>query len=492
MTYTVFFIITLIAVSGLIAYLGDLLGRRMGKHRLTLFGLRPRHTAIVVTTITGMLIAGLTFATLITVSSSLRYVLMHGERLAKDNEVYQAKNKELHDSNVLLTSVSGRLSREVREKSKQVTAARKEAEDAVRARNEVRLHVKRLQLEIKSSQSELIKLSRAGKLTEERLKVISASLKDRKKELASVRVDLARKDGELIEKLNDLVEKDSELTAKRSELQDKEISIARAVGTIKKHEALIQEQQLRLRHAVRLTDLLLTGDVVIQQGQELGRKVIDSSLPPSELRAEFVAMLNEANARARQVDAGPSDGKSRSVQLVYSDKATGAFSDDEKAGIDEAVDAIIEQGQDSQVKSVLAQLIVVNNTLKGEKALVRLRFFWNTLKFQRGENIASRTIDGSMSEGRILLSVMDFLSENVRAAAQNAGVVPVANPDPEDVGEPISGKQFDEVMELVESIRKLGKKVEVRAMARKDIYAAGPLNLDSIGFAINTMTSASR
>ncbi|MEN6521317.1 MAG: DUF3084 domain-containing protein [Armatimonadota bacterium] len=492
MTYTALFIVTLVAVSGLIAYLGDLLGRRMGKHRLTLFGLRPRHTAVVVTTITGMLIAGLTFATLIATSSSIRAVLMHGERLAKDNEIYQAKNKELHNSNVMLTAMSSRLSREVREKSKQVAAARKDAENALRARNEVRLHVKRLQSEIKESQRELVKLSRAGKLTEERLKVISASLRDRKKELASVRADLAKKDTELIEKLNDLVEKDSELAAKESELQDKEVSIARAEGTIKKHEALIQEQQLYLRRAVRLTDLLLTGDVVIQQGQELDRRVIDSSLSPSEMRAEFVSMLDEANDKARKADAGSNDGKSRSVQLVYSDKTTGAFSDDEKAGIDEAVDAIIEQGKDSQVKSVLAQLIVVNNTLKGEKALVKLRFYWNTLKFQRGQNIASRTIDGSMSEGRILLSVMDFLSENVRASAEKAGVVPVANPDPEEVGEPISSKQFDEVMELVENISKLGRKVEVRAIARKDIYAAGHLNLDSIGFTINTMISASR
>jgi len=483
-TYTVLFIITLIIVSGLIAYLGDWLGRRMGKRRLTLFGMRPRYTAIVVTTITGMLIAGLTFATLMATSKSLRTVLMHGERLAKDNEVYQAKNKELHNENTRLTAISSGLSAEVREKSKQVIAARKEAEDAVRARNEIRKHVRELQSEIKSSQMELIKLSRTGKLTEERLKEISASLDARKAELASVRADL--------EKLRDLAQKDTELAIKKQEFLEKEKEIAKAEGTIRQQEARIKEQQMQLMHHVRVTGMLLTGDVVVQQGQELGRKVIDCSQPPSKIRAEIVVMLDEASKKAREAEAGPSDGNSRAIQLIHNDRVTGAFSDDEKAGIDEAVEAIVEQGRSSQVKSVLAQLIVINNTLKGEKAPVSLRFYWNTLKFRRGENIASRVIDGSMSEGRILLAVMDFLSENVRAAAQSAGVIPVASPNPDEVGEPISGKQFDEVMDLVDNIRSLGKKVEVRAMARKDIYAAGPLNLDSIRFAINTMSTASR
>jgi uncharacterized protein (DUF3084 family) len=117
MTFTIGFILILIAVSGLIAYLGDLLGRRMGKRRLTLFGLRPRHTAIIVTTITGMLIATLTFAVLISVSKDLRDMLLHGEQLKRDNVSLQAKNKNLRDRNIDLADERAKLSREVREQS---------------------------------------------------------------------------------------------------------------------------------------------------------------------------------------------------------------------------------------------------------------------------------------------------------------------------------------------------------------------------------------
>ena len=54
---TALVVLFLLAVCGLIAYIGDLLGRRMGKKRLSAFGLRPKHTAILFTIVTGVLIA---------------------------------------------------------------------------------------------------------------------------------------------------------------------------------------------------------------------------------------------------------------------------------------------------------------------------------------------------------------------------------------------------------------------------------------------------
>jgi hypothetical protein len=46
---TAFLILLLLALCGFIAYIGDLLGRRFGKKRLSIFGMRPKHTAILLT-----------------------------------------------------------------------------------------------------------------------------------------------------------------------------------------------------------------------------------------------------------------------------------------------------------------------------------------------------------------------------------------------------------------------------------------------------------
>ncbi len=57
------FIFLLVAVmAGGIAMLGNQLGRKIGRKKMTVFGLRPRHTSIFITTMTGSVIACTTLA----------------------------------------------------------------------------------------------------------------------------------------------------------------------------------------------------------------------------------------------------------------------------------------------------------------------------------------------------------------------------------------------------------------------------------------------
>src|SRR3954470_23750643 len=92
---TAFVVLVLLALCGFIAYVGDLLGRRLGKKRLSVFGLRPKHTAILLTVITGVLIAAVTFGTALVSVSWFRLALTQGERLAGQNLRLSAANREL-------------------------------------------------------------------------------------------------------------------------------------------------------------------------------------------------------------------------------------------------------------------------------------------------------------------------------------------------------------------------------------------------------------
>src|SRR5256885_6931437 len=82
---TVLGLLFLLAVSGFIAYTGDLLGRRFGKKRLTAFGLRPKHTAILFTIVSGVFIAVLTLGTAFGISPTVRQALTQGEALVRRN-----------------------------------------------------------------------------------------------------------------------------------------------------------------------------------------------------------------------------------------------------------------------------------------------------------------------------------------------------------------------------------------------------------------------
>lgn len=78
-------IFLLVAVlAGGIAMLGNQLGRKIGRRKMTVFGMRPRHTSIFITTVTGSLIACLTLALAMVFSQDVReYVLDRQVRVEK-------------------------------------------------------------------------------------------------------------------------------------------------------------------------------------------------------------------------------------------------------------------------------------------------------------------------------------------------------------------------------------------------------------------------
>ena len=74
-------IFVLIVISGLIAVAGDWVGLKIGKKRITIFGLRPHYTAIFITIVTGILITAFTISILSIASIDVRTALFGMEEL---------------------------------------------------------------------------------------------------------------------------------------------------------------------------------------------------------------------------------------------------------------------------------------------------------------------------------------------------------------------------------------------------------------------------
>jgi len=97
--YGVILIAVLAIMGGLIAYIGDKLGSKVGKRKLTVFGLRPKHTSILVTIITGILISASTLGVMALVSKDVRTALFGMEELKAK---LFSLNQEVFDKNVEL------------------------------------------------------------------------------------------------------------------------------------------------------------------------------------------------------------------------------------------------------------------------------------------------------------------------------------------------------------------------------------------------------
>ena len=118
--YGIFLIVILIITGGIIAFIGDHLGSKVGKKKLTVFGLRPKYTSMLVTIITGFLITTLTLGVMTVSSENVRTALFGMEKLTKS----------MQDAKAELANTSAELAMAKAEQNKA-------QEDLKKARNEL-------------------------------------------------------------------------------------------------------------------------------------------------------------------------------------------------------------------------------------------------------------------------------------------------------------------------------------------------------------------
>ncbi len=87
-------ILLLIIVSAAIAYIGDYIGRSIGRKRLSFLKLRPRYTAIIFTVLTGILITLITISIILAVSQDARTAFFGLDQLKNTLQTQQAEIKE--------------------------------------------------------------------------------------------------------------------------------------------------------------------------------------------------------------------------------------------------------------------------------------------------------------------------------------------------------------------------------------------------------------
>ena len=176
--YGILLIALLVVVSGLIAYVGDIVGRRLGRKRLSLFGMRPRHTAIAISVLAGMVI------TLVTLG-----VAMGVSKDVKDGFLRVAEMRR----------AQGELSRRIKDLTERTAAmesARKDAEQRVReAKSELastRDELDQQKEKLAAETRKLEKTSKALREAETQLKTAARILSEQWRTTEALEADIAR------------------------------------------------------------------------------------------------------------------------------------------------------------------------------------------------------------------------------------------------------------------------------------------------------------
>lgn len=490
MLYTL--VIALVVVSGFIAYFGDLLGRRMGKKRLTLLRLRPKHTAIIVTTITGMLISVLVLTTLLTVDSGLREMLTQGKEIIRQNNNYKIQNKHL-------ASRGKYLQLQVVKQQKEVDAARKDVEKAVIARNEAVKSVERLEKEIAQRQNELRQMKISSAKVAEELKVKSAKLTEAENSLKNIQNELvaAKKNLSLTQstlhsamsRLSDTQSKliDTQAKLKKTEetVKEKEDIIAANQETIYKNDQIIRKQQdlmaKLLDESRRQDDMyvdLRSKTLIFRQGDEVVRGIIPAKQSKFLVRGIIYSLLDKASERA--MNAGALTGSNgRSVKVVPSKSIKDPFAVEYNC-----IDYILEATKDSPY-DWLVQFVCARNTIAGEQVPVEPRMCINKLVYKKGDFIASTKINGRLSEGRVMLSLLRFVQGDISKAGIQKNIIPVTNSmgSQEDLVQNPQ-RQLDDLLTVVDQIRSKSGQTMVDVYACKNIHVSDVLSMDNMRFSV--------
>lgn len=248
-------ILALLVLGGVLSTLGDRLGSKVGKARLSLFNLRPRKTAVVITALTGSLISAISLALMLMVSNRLRVGLFQLDQI-------QAR---LRDSRTALARSQADLEENRRELARSradVQRAEQGRRQALQGREEAVQRRQQVQQELSSAKGRVDSL---------------------RQELQPLQRERIRLEGERQRLNRDVKGRDAEIRRNEAELKGVRQRISAGEAELKQLETNV----IALRR----------GDVVIASGQPLA--TVRVKLQRSNQAKDVIdALLQQANQAA--------------------------------------------------------------------------------------------------------------------------------------------------------------------------------------------------
>lgn len=257
--YGIMLIVVLVLTGGVIAFIGDRLGSKVGKKKLSLFGMRPKHTSILVTIVTGILITTVTFGVLAIASENVRTALFGMEKLRKE---MQATQEDLDEATVSLETMKQDLTftKDEYDKSKK---------------------------ELEKSQSELEKAQSSA----EELKRQQEQLQARNYQLLADNEQLIGNNSQLAQENSDLLADNDILTANNQSLKTDNASLEKLNSDLQEGIENIRERPI----VYRVGELLASG--IIKKTDSPGQIQHDLNQIVALANSKIVDRLGEEEAK---------------------------------------------------------------------------------------------------------------------------------------------------------------------------------------------------
>ena len=258
-------ILALLVLGGVLSTLGDRLGSRVGKARLSLFNLRPRNTAVVITVLTGSLISAVSLGLMLLVSERLRVGLFQLDQI----------QDRLRDSRAALKRNEGELTR-------------------------TRGELERSRLDLITAERRRDQALASQRRARDQLLAAERRVDTLRRELQPLQAERARLEAERARLNREVQGRDAEIRRTEAELAN----VRRRIAAGEKELKDLETNVIALRR----------GDVVIASGQPLATAKVQLQRA-DQARQVIDALLQEANRAAFQ-QLLPGQPPNRQILLV--------------------------------------------------------------------------------------------------------------------------------------------------------------------------------
>lgn len=460
--YGLTLVLMLIVVGGVIAFVGDRIGMKVGRRRLSIFGLRPRHTSMIITVITGIVVSTTSLVVMSIVSKDVRTALFN-----------------MHEIQAALATTRQELASAV---------ARLSTQQQELAAKEQR--VGELQAQIETLTGEIDKLSAAAKIKAKEYEMLTARNETLAAELEQVKKERVKAESELVQVQSELEKMQKQYQEMKTQLDDTKASYAEAQEKLEeanKRIVALQNTEKDLKQTIlrldaekqkledesraletRIRDLtqganvlysylqgmsqylegLQLSDITYRADEIILATVIEGSRPIDDIRRDVAAFLQKADtlALARRAKI---EGSENEAIIFFTDNLENTAQRIARA-----------KGP------VVVRLVSATNAFVGQPVYAYLQFFENKLIFKQGQVVAEREIDGSLGPNRVQDELMTLLMAANDEATRRGMVT--------DAEGRVGEAPLSEFNAATSKILEAGRKVRVLAVAAQDTWNTKP------------------
>lgn len=447
-------IMAVLVLGGAIATAGDRIGMKVGKARLSLFNLRPRQTATVITILTGSVVSASTLAILFAVSDQLRRGVFEYDQiqdnLAETQEELDQARKEQTRIEAELSEVEAGLNQA---ESERITAQQRLNKINESLRGAIARQARTAE-QLEQTQSQLRQVGANFEQAQAQLRRVSqqaTTLRSEIRQLQSERQALLRQQAEV---RTQIAERDREIAQRDQAIAEREVLLTELE---RQRTFLVQEVQ----NLEQEFQGLRQGNVALLRNQILAFGVV-RVVSPEAAPAAVDQLLREANRIAVQrLRPGGTNVDEQVVQIT-------------NAEVEELINRI-NDGQDYVVQILSAGNYVVGEpcVLAGESCIqVVATAVPNRVVFSAGDIIASTVIDPSTVTERQIIERFNYLIAASQFRARQTGIIAGAIQ--------LSDGQTETINRFFERLRQYSEPIEIRTVAADVTYIAGPLRIELI------------